>query len=223
MATSSVTPHPLRLRWEVFRCRQKSDTKTEFLLELARAVVATPRSADPPPFLEIGTRAGGSALLILRLIDLLYPPPARRPLLITIDPYGSRPYEGAPFEYDDRHYRAMKRNLAGYANHVHYMMDSELFLGQLDRLYLWRGGSRHFFHHFSLVYLDGSHDPAVVWAEIEQLLPRVIPGGFLIVDDTNWFDGAIRKRLEAEAPRLRISLRHHGKQSIIISNHESTK
>jgi predicted O-methyltransferase YrrM len=204
-----------RLRWEVFRCRQKSDTKTRFLLELARAVVATPRSADPPPFLEIGTRSGGSALLMLRLLDLVYPPPARRPLLLTVDPYGSRPYEGAPFEYDDRHYRAMKQALARYANHVHYMMDSELFLRQLDQLYVWRVGVRLPFDRFSLVYLDGSHDPTVVWREIERLLPRVISGGFLIVDDTDWFDGAVRQQLEAAAARLPITLRHHGKQTII--------
>jgi predicted O-methyltransferase YrrM len=184
-------------------------------MELGRAVVATPQSADPPPFLEIGTRAGGSALLILRLLDLVYAPTARRPLVLTVDPYGSRPYEGAPFEYDDRHYRAMKRTLAGYASHVHYMMDSELFLRQLDQLYVWRGGTRLAFDHFSLVYLDGSHDPTLVWAEIESLLPRVIPGGFLIVDDTDWFGGAIRQQLEATAARLPITLRHHGKQTII--------
>ncbi len=140
----------------------------------------------------------------------------RGPLVLTVDPYGSRPYEGAPFEYDDRHYRAMKRNLARYPNHIHYMMDSELFLSQLDHLYVWRHGSRVPFDHVSLVYLDGSHDPGVVWTEIECLLGRIIPGGFLIVDDTDWFDGAVRKRLEAEAPRLPITLRHHGKQTIIV-------
>lgn len=217
----ALTPHQRhgpgsrRLRWEVFLCRRKSDTRTRFLLELARAVVATPRSADPPPFLEIGTRSGGSALLILRLLDLIYPPPARRPLVLTVDPYGSLPYAGAAFEYDDRHYRAMKKALAGYANHVHYMMDSELFLRQLDELYLWRTRAKLRFDRFSLIYLDGSHDPIVVWAEIERLLPRVIPGGLLIVDDTDWFDQAIRKRLEAEAPRRPITVRHHGKQTII--------
>ena len=211
-------PSTLRLRWEVFRCRQKSDTKTEFLMELAHAVVATPRFTDPPPFLEIGTRAGGSALLILRLLDLLYPPAARRPLVLTVDPYGSRPYEGAPFEYDDRHYRAMKQNLARYANHIHYMMDSGLFLRELEHLYVWQAGVERKFERFSLVYLDGSHDPAVVWHEIEGLLPRVVPGGFLIVDDTDWFEGAVRRRLEAEAPRLPVTLRHHGKQSILTLN-----
>jgi hypothetical protein len=39
------------------------------------------------------------------------------------------------------------------------MMDSELFLRQLDQLYLWRAGSRVSFDRFSLVYLDGSLDP----------------------------------------------------------------
>ena len=210
-----MIPGTLRLRWEVFRCRQKSDTKTRFLLELGRAVLATPWKDDSPPLLEIGTRAGGSALLILRLLDLVYRPPTRPPLLLTVDPYGSLAYAGGPHEYDDRHYRAMKRTLAGYANHVHYMMDSELFLRQLDQLYLWRAGSRISLNHFSLVYLDGSHDPAVVWAEIECLLPRVIPGGFLIVDDTDWFEGTIRRRLDAAAARLPIALRHHGKQTIV--------
>jgi predicted O-methyltransferase YrrM len=211
----SPSPSTLRLRWEVFRCRQKSDTRTQFLIELARAVVATPRAPAAPPFLEIGTRSGGSALLILRLLELVYPRPARLPLVLTVDPYGSLPYAGAPFQYDDRHYRAMKQALARYANHVHYMMDSELFLGQLDQLYVWRDGTRIAFNSFSLVYLDGSHDPPVVWAEIERLLPRVIPGGFLIIDDTDWFGGAVRQQLEAAAPRWPITMRHHGKQTII--------
>jgi hypothetical protein len=109
----------------------------------------------------------------------------------------------------------MKQALVGYANHIHYMMDSELFLRQLDQLYLWRAGARRPLDHFGLVYLDGSHDPTVVWAEIERLLPRVIAGGFLIVDDTDWFDGAIRQRLQAAEAQLPITLRHHGKQTII--------
>jgi hypothetical protein len=89
------------LRWHVFRCRRQSDTRTQYLMELARAVVACPRDPDPPPIVEIGTREGGSALLMLRMLDAVYPPGARRPLLLTVDPYGMRPYEGAPFSYDD--------------------------------------------------------------------------------------------------------------------------
>lgn len=208
-------PSEMRLRWEVFRCRRQSDTRTQYLLELARSVVGVPSSADPPPLLEIGTRAGGSALLMLRILDLVYPAGTKRPLVLTVDPYGTRPYEGAPFVYDDRHYRAMKRTLASHANHIHYMMDSELFLALLDRLYLWLDGVRRSLSAFSLVYLDGSHDPDLVWGEIERLLPRVMPGGFLIVDDTDWFEGAVRRRLDAGAANLPGSLRHNGKQSII--------
>jgi hypothetical protein len=136
-------------------------------------------------------------------------------MVLTVDPYGARPYEGAPFVYDERHYRAMKRTLAGYANHVHYMMDSELFVRELEHLYLWGGGVRRPLDRFTLVYLDGSHDPDIVWFEVERLLPRVIPGGFLIVDDTDWFEGAVRRRLDGAAARLRVQVRHNGKQSIV--------
>lgn len=91
-----------------------------------------------------------------------------------------RPYEGAPFVYDDRHYLAMKRGLAAHANHIHYMMDSELFLTLLDRLCQWIDGARRPLSKFALVYLDGSHDPDVVSGEIERLMPRVVPGEVLM-------------------------------------------
>jgi predicted O-methyltransferase YrrM len=205
----------LALRLQVFRCRRKSDTSSRFLLELGRCVLHAPRGADAPPFLEIGTRAGGSALLVLRLLDAVYPRGQQRPFVLTVDPYGSRPYEGAPFVYDERHYRAMKRTLARFPNHIHYMMDSELFLRELEHLYLWVEGARRPIDRFSLVYLDGSHDPDIVWGEIERLLPRIVPGGFLVVDDTEWFGGEVRRRLEAAAPRLGGKLRHNAKQSIV--------
>jgi predicted O-methyltransferase YrrM len=205
----------LSLRWHVFRCRQRSDTRTRYLLELAAAVAACPRGADPPPIVEIGTRKGGSALLMLRILDAVYPRDARRPLLLTVDPYGMRPYEGAPFSYDERHYRAMKRALAGFANHIHYMMDSDQFLALLPNLALWMDGTLRPVDRFTLVYLDGSHDPAIVWREISALLPRIIPGGFLVVDDTDWYDGELRRRLEREDLTRNATIRHNGKQSVI--------
>lgn len=211
------------LWWHVFRCRRKSDTKSRFLLELARAVAAAPRASagsTAPPLLEIGTRSGGSALLMLRVLADVYRD-GQPPFVLTVDPYGGRPYEGAPFVYDERHYRAMKRALAPYANHVHYMMDSELFLRELDHLYLWADGAKRPIDRFTLVYLDGSHDPDIVWQEIVTLLPRVVPGGSLIVDDTDWFDGAVRRRLDAAAPQLGVQVRHNGKQSHVVRATES--
>ena len=204
-----------RLRWQVFRCRRKSDTKTAFLLELARCVARAPRDRAAPPLLEIGTRSGGSALLMVRVLADMYRGYAPPPLVLTVDPYGARPYEGASFVYDDRHYATMKRALAKYANHVHYMMDSALFLRELNHLSLWSGGVQRPLDRFTLVYLDGSHDPDIVWHEVEQLRPRVVPGGFLIVDDTDWFGGEVRRRLDAAAARTGFAVRHNGKQSII--------
>ena len=86
----------------------------------------------------------------------------------------------------------------------------EILLGEsLELLPAFAPGS------FTLVYLDGSHDPAIVWSEIDRLVPRVIPGGFVIVDDTDWFGGEVRRRLDATAPRWGVDLRHNGKQSIV--------
>ena len=205
----------LLLRWHVFRYRRRSDTSTRFLLEIARCVARAPRGPRVPPFLEIGTRTGGSALLMLRVLDSIYGGKCHPPLVLTVDPYGSRPYEGTAHRYNERHYSAMKRALARYPNHIHYMMDSELFLREIEQLYLWSAGTKHGIERFTLVYLDGSHDPAIVWNEIEQLVPRVIPGGFVIVDDTDWFDGAIRRRLDAAASQLGVTLRHREKQSVL--------
>ena len=203
------------LKWHVYKARRQSDTRPEFLLEIARCVARLPGGAAAAPLLEIGTRSGGSALLMLRVLESAYRRAARPPMVITVDPYGSRPYEGEPYVYDERHYGKMKHNLARYTNHIHYMMDSELFLRRLDDLYVWSDGAKRTLDSFSLVYLDGSHDPEIVWTEIERLLPRVVPGGFLIVDDTEWFDCAVRRRLEAAAPAWGISMRHTQKQSIL--------
>src|SRR5207237_10716410 len=141
-------------RWRVFCCRGRGDTRTRFRLELARSVARVPRVPHPPPLLEIGTRSGGSALLMLRVLNDIYPRGSRQPLVLTVGPYGTRPYEGSPSLYDERHYRAMKRNLALFANHIHYMMDSTLFLQTLQAgLYLWIDGAKKLLDEFTLVYL----------------------------------------------------------------------
>src|SRR2546425_2870049 len=94
-----------RLRWHVFWCRRKSDTKSRFLLELARTVARAPRVPDPPPLLEIGTRSGGSALLMLRGLNDGYPRGTPHPVLLTGDPYGPPPHEGSPSLYAQTHHR----------------------------------------------------------------------------------------------------------------------
>ncbi len=210
---AAVPLSELQLRWHVFWVRRKSDTKTRYLMEIARCVARAVEASSP--LLEIGTRSGGSALLMLRIARAALGPGAKPPLVITVDPYGARPYEGEPHVYDERHYRRMKRALAGYANHIHYMMDSELFLNVLGQLHLWIGGRKQPIDRFALVYLDGSHEPDIVWREITELLPRVVRGGFLIVDDTDWFDGAVRRRLDGAASQLPGRLRHTDQQSIV--------
>ncbi|GBD27837.1 hypothetical protein HRbin30_03193 [bacterium HR30] len=45
-----------QLRWHVFWARRRSDTKTRFLMELARCVARAVETSAP--LLEIGTRSG---------------------------------------------------------------------------------------------------------------------------------------------------------------------
>ena len=68
----------------------------------------------------------------------------------------------------------------------------------------------------------GSHDPTIVWSEIQATLPRIVAGGFLMVDDTEWFDYAVRKKLDAAVKGWDVTMRHTAKQSIIQVNAEVT-
>src|SRR2546428_7291609 len=97
-----------RLRWHVFWCRRKSDTKSRFLLELARTVARAPRVPDPPPLLEIGTRSGGSAPLMLRGLNDVYPRGTPHPPPLTVAPHRTPPDEGSASLYDERHHQWMK-------------------------------------------------------------------------------------------------------------------
>src|SRR3954469_24255670 len=47
------------LKWHVYRSRKHSDTRPEFLLEIARCVTRLPSEAACAPLLEVGTRSGG--------------------------------------------------------------------------------------------------------------------------------------------------------------------
>lgn len=65
-----------------------------------------------------------------------------------------------------------------------------------------------------------TQDWHVIAAAIEWLRgqPRIVSGGFLIVDDTDWFDSAVRRKLDAAVQDWDVTMRHTEKQSIIHVN-----
>jgi len=51
-----------------------------------------------------------------------------------------------------------------------------------------------------LVHVDGNHDQAAVERDVERYLPKVRPGGFLVLDDASW--SSIRPVIEELRGRL---------------------
>ena len=154
------------------------------LLQFAEYVKKTPKVRNQPPFLEIGTRSGGSALMILKVIELFF----EDTLLLTVDPYGNKPFSDLDYTFGEDHFVAMKKLLANYVNHIHYYMTSEEFIKMacFSSADLWYKGERRFLgKQFSFILLDGSHDEHLILYEIQSLYATLIPGGWIAIDDVN--------------------------------------
>lgn len=185
------------------KARNLSDHQAGLGLFYERALEVARELPAGLPFIEIGTRAGGTALLLL---EAIFTSGIQRPL-ITVDPYG-KPYQSGPGEYlspgqpnscpamehylptGEEHYRTAMANLSSFAqehglNHVHYRMTSADFMDAWPHVMkLWMDGEPINERPFALVYLDGEHTPETVSRELCWLLPRMSADGLIVIDDT---------------------------------------
>src|SRR6185369_7825183 len=121
LSPAEITPYALT-------AAQYSDGDADKLTKLGHILSLAHILSPGGPSLEIGTRCGGSALLSLQILDLMYgpfPPPP----LFTVDPYGWKPYQTGdagviPGCYGDQEYLTAKRLLAPFPNHAHFLMAS---------------------------------------------------------------------------------------------------
>lgn len=160
-----------------------SDRGLAGLTDFAGAFVASHGAAPGGLSIEVGTRCGGSALMFCRLLENLYPNPLQRPMVWSVDPYGSKPYiQGgtvppAPV-YSDPHYLIMRQLMAPIAHHAHWLMPSNEFFTRLGGMMYWRPGDRETYElmlpggaryqapvgerklvkDITFVLLDGDHD-----------------------------------------------------------------
>ena len=184
-------------------CKSFTDHPAGFRLFYERALEVARELPVGLPFIEIGTRAGGSALLLLQAI---HESGKDRPL-ITIDPYG-KPYQSGQGEYlnpdqpnvcpsvqhyeptGEGHYRTAMALLANYCaenslTYVPYRMTSADFMDTwLYLANLWIDGGKINGLPFGLVYLDGEHTEEVVCRELAWFSSRMHPDGLLVIDDT---------------------------------------
>lgn len=156
------------------------------LTEAAAAAARVPSG----PFLEIGSLKGNTAVALLETLDALgalraCPPP----LLVTVDPYGDKPYRGGDVValglYGDAVYAAAKHNLARFPNHAHFLAESEWFLWNCQGMPYWRRGKRHELTGWAFAFVDGEHDAATVMEELRLLVPNMARGGTIVVDNVD--------------------------------------
>lgn len=190
-----------------------SDRGEEGLTAWAEAFVLAHDRVPGGLSIEIGTRIGGSAIMFIELLNQMYSvgrPSGCVPPFWTVDPYGSKPYDGgdvngAPI-YDDEMYSIMKHNLASIKFHTHWLMCAVDFFARLDGLPYWIAGSkmatglidsatrspivkpvgeRHVAGADSATFilLDGEHTKEAILIELAHALRWVRAGGTVVIDN----------------------------------------
>lgn len=163
-----------------------TDMSRASLSAMGRLFVVAHQCARGELSVEIGTRRGGSALLMLTLLDHLY---TAAPMLFTVDPYGNKPYthnlKYEPVtEFGDETFLAAKALLGARANHAHWYCRSVDFLEGMGGRPYWQDGIRRPIDDFAFVLLDGAHDMFSVARELDLVLPRLHHRGFVVIDNT---------------------------------------
>ncbi len=169
----------------------------EILREAARR---SPGGIDFP-WIEVGTREGGSAEMLLELA-----PP--QTTLVSVDPYGGIPYYAwATNQATGKEEWCWVPGIAeqvGYTSEMRVRATTEL-LGIAEKLeqnflplpmtdedfmdcfesgvpVYWRG-HRYLRNTYGLVFLDGPHSQEAQALELEFFIPRLAARGCLVVDD----------------------------------------
>lgn len=168
---------------------EASDMKPGSLQFLADSFRLAHRRAPGGLSIEVGTRRGGSAFLMLSMIRDLYPE-RDRPMLFTVDPYGKKPYfggDGIVSEglYGAEEYLAMKRLLSGFSNHAHWYLESSDFFLAAPTLRYWHRGELRRMDKISFALLDGDHDHLTISAEVLSLFDLMAPAGVILVDNVD--------------------------------------
>ena len=151
--------------------------------------------------LEVGTRSGGTALLFLMALTRMYADP---PPLLTVDPYGEKPYprgiiDPLEYKYGNEHYLNAKSLLAPYANHFHFGLTSQDFW-RLEGAPIWRNGEQGSLTDLTFAFLDGDHSPAAIVVDAAHVLGNMRPGGILLIDNVDWTMRDVTGVVEALVP-----------------------
>lgn len=170
---------------------------------LVDAANASPRHCA---WIEIGTRAGGSAEMLMRRMEA-------GQTFISVDPYGGIPYKAGRM-HRELHVGGANASVTlstwtagsalGYTQEMRYEATCQLFvLAQesgvnfvplpledtefmrrfADGVPIYLDGYKRLANSYGLVFLDGPHDREAVIEEMGFFVPRLSAGGRIVIDD----------------------------------------
>ena len=162
--------------------------------EKIRALCAVFASMPKGDVVEIGSWWGKSALLLHRLARLAETGP-----LLCLDPWTQENLrqgdakglvDGTQVSTDEA-FEVFCANLAPYANgQVNYLRmpaDDAASLYQADLLVETTAfGSTRYSGRIALLHVDGNHAYEHASSDVRTWAPRLVPGGWLVVDDYQW-------------------------------------
>ncbi len=175
-------------------CKERSDHSEGFEY-LYEKILEKSKVFIDHPFVEIGTREGGSALLFLHALK------NTTNFLITIDPYGKHyQADGEWPPIGDKIYRTAQKLLADFCFenntlHIPFRITSKHFMSLWDNSLIWINGMPCL-KPFGVVYLDGEHTEETVLKEINWFLPRMHINGLLIIDDYSYLQNTENLELQ---------------------------
>jgi len=135
-------------------------------------------------FLEIGTRAGGTALLALNAIK---ESGKINRFLFTVDPYGAMPCKRPGDFYGEKFRITAMKCITDFCyynnlNHTHFRMTSFQFFNTWTNNDFWFNG-KLIPKSFAFIYFDGDHSDEIVFKELSLYVPLVCLNGLYAVDD----------------------------------------
>lgn len=195
-----MTPiHEARLCDILTTARRASDMLPEQLSYLARIFQDAHEHAPGGLSIEVGTRKGGSAWLMLAMLREMYDD-ATRPMLFTVDPYGGKPYVGGdtiePGLYGRNEYKAARTWLAEFTEHAHFYMTAKTFFKRLLEEDYYLRGEEHVIDQLTFVLLDGEHAAESILNELAEVVPHMRVGGVVLIDNADK-DALTRPGVEA--------------------------
>ena len=162
---------------------------------LTNACLHVAKHEVPGMVLEIGTRRGGSAEI---MVNALTKAGVKGKTFVVVDPYGDIDFEldwgMVGYDYTnqmrDETIPKLHKFMAkkGFNFVFMNMEDVEFFKRYSDGVPIYQGKAKQLINQYALVFVDGPHSTRLVSNEANFFADRIAPGGAIVFDNVNYYE-----------------------------------